>query len=63
MKRTERIALSLRTRDGVSASDLKHFKQQSSEFIALGLLEKSNSNFVLTRKGKALADSVAEAFV
>ena len=63
MKRTERIALSLRTRDGVSASDLKHFEQQSSEFIALGLLQKSNSNFVLTRKGKALADSVAEAFV
>jgi len=63
MKRTERIALSLRTRDGISASDLKHFEQQSSEFIALGLLQKSNSNFVLTRKGKALADSVAEAFV
>jgi oxygen-independent coproporphyrinogen-3 oxidase len=63
MKRTERIALSLRTRDGVCASDLKHFAQQTNDFIALGLLRKSNGNFVLTRKGKALADSVAEGFL
>jgi oxygen-independent coproporphyrinogen III oxidase len=63
MKRTERIALALRTRDGVPASDLKHFAQQTNEFIALGLLQKSDGNFVLTRKGKAVADSVAEAFV
>jgi oxygen-independent coproporphyrinogen-3 oxidase len=63
MKRTERIALSLRTRDGVHGSDLKHFAQQTNEFIALGLLRQSNGNFVLTPKGKALADSVAEAFL
>jgi oxygen-independent coproporphyrinogen III oxidase len=63
MKRTERIALSLRTCDGVSASELKHFAQQTDEFIALGLLRESNGNFVLTRKGKALADSLAEALL
>jgi oxygen-independent coproporphyrinogen-3 oxidase len=63
MKRMERIALSLRTRDGVSASELKGFAQETNEFIALGLLRKSNGNFVLTRKGKAVADSVAEAFL
>jgi oxygen-independent coproporphyrinogen-3 oxidase len=63
MKLTERIALSLRTRDGVSVSDLKQFVQQADEFIALGLLRKSSGNFVLTQKGKALADSIAEAFV
>jgi oxygen-independent coproporphyrinogen-3 oxidase len=63
MKRTERIALSLRTRDGVSGSDLKDFPQHVNEFIALGLLREANGNFVLTKKGKALADSVAEAFV
>ena len=63
MKRMERIALTLRTRDGVSASDLKHFAPQTNEFIALDLLRESNGNFVLTRKGKALADSVAEAFL
>jgi putative oxygen-independent coproporphyrinogen III oxidase len=63
MKRTERIALSLRTGDGVSASDLKRFAQQTNDFIGLGLLRESSGNFVLTRKGKAVADSVAEAFL
>ena len=63
MKRTERVALSLRTSDGVSASDLNGFAQERNEFIALGLLRKSKGNFVLTRKGKELADSVAEAFL
>ena len=63
MKRTERIALSLRTRDGVSASELKDFARQTDELIGLGLLEKSNGDFVLTRKGKVLADSIAEAFL
>ena len=63
MKRTERIALSLRTRDGVPGSELKGFVRQTDEFIGLGLLERSNGGFVLTRKGKLLADSVAEAFL
>jgi putative oxygen-independent coproporphyrinogen III oxidase len=63
MKRTERIALALRTRDGVSGLELKGFAQQTDELIALKLLRKSNGNFVLTQKGKALADSVAEAFL
>ncbi len=63
MKRTERIALSLRTRDGVLASDLKRFAQQRNEFIGLGLLRQLDSKFVLTRKGKTLADSVAEGFL
>lgn len=63
MKRMERIALSLRTHDGVRASDLKSFERQTNEFVALGLLQKSNGNFVLTRKGKAVADSIAEAFL
>src|SRR5467141_606825 len=38
MKRTERIALSLRTRDGVSAAELKGFERQKDVFTALGLL-------------------------
>src|SRR6266550_4062507 len=60
MKRTERIALALRTRDGISASELKD-SAQIDEFITLKLLRKSTDSFLLTRKGKALADSVAEA--
>jgi oxygen-independent coproporphyrinogen-3 oxidase len=63
MKRTERIALSLRMREGIAASELKNVGQETEELISLGLLRKSNRNFLLTRKGKSLADSVAEALV
>jgi putative oxygen-independent coproporphyrinogen III oxidase len=63
MKRMERIALWLRMREGVAASELKHFGQETKEFISLGLLRKSGDNLMLTRKGKSLADSVAEAFL
>jgi oxygen-independent coproporphyrinogen-3 oxidase len=63
MKRTERIALALRTRDGISSSELESSPQASREFIDLGLLREANGNFILTQRGKLLADSVAEAFV
>ena len=63
MKRIERIALGLRTRNGISASELKGFAQKTDELLALGLLRQLNGNFVLTRRGKALVDSVAEAFL
>jgi oxygen-independent coproporphyrinogen-3 oxidase len=63
MKRAERIALSLRTGDGISAIELQGFARETDEFAALGLLRESNGKFVLTHKGKFLADSVAEAFV
>jgi oxygen-independent coproporphyrinogen-3 oxidase len=63
MKRTERIALGLRTRDGIFASELKDFAQETDELVGLQLLRQSNGNFVLTRRGKALADSVAETFL
>ena len=63
MKRGEKIALSLRMRDGVSAALLTPFQNETREFIALGLLRQSIGNFILTQKGKSLADSVAEAFV
>jgi len=63
MKRTERIALGLRTRDGIVVSELKDFAQKIDELITLKLLRKFHGNFVLTRRGKTLADSIAEAFV
>jgi len=63
MKRAERIALSLRTCEGVSAALLEPFPNVTREFTALGLLRRSNGNFILTPRGKLLADSVAEAFV
>lgn len=60
MKRAERIALSLRTRDGLSAELLQDRHRQAEEFISLGLLRQTNGRFALTRAGKCLADSVAE---
>jgi coproporphyrinogen III oxidase-like Fe-S oxidoreductase len=63
IKRIERIALLLRTREGIAGSGLEGFSQQMAELVSLGLLRKSNDNFLLTRKGESLADSVAEAFL
>jgi oxygen-independent coproporphyrinogen-3 oxidase len=63
MKGTERVALMLRTRDGVSADLVEPFRNQTREFVRLGLLRRSNGSFLLTRAGKSLADSVAEALV
>jgi oxygen-independent coproporphyrinogen-3 oxidase len=63
MKRAERIALGLRTVDGVPAQLLERFPNETREFVRLGLLRRARSNFVLTPAGKTLADSVAEAFV
>jgi oxygen-independent coproporphyrinogen-3 oxidase len=63
MKRAEKIALSLRTGDGAPAGLLDPFTNATREFVRLGLLRKSKGSFVLTRAGKAVADSVAEAFV
>jgi oxygen-independent coproporphyrinogen-3 oxidase len=63
MKRTERIALGLRTGEGISSRELAPWPNESNEFVALGLLRKQNGNFVLTPRGKLLADSVAEGFL
>jgi oxygen-independent coproporphyrinogen-3 oxidase len=63
MKRTERIALSLRTREGISQQELQSWPNESRQFIDLGLLREANGNFVLTPRGKLLADSVAAGFV
>jgi oxygen-independent coproporphyrinogen III oxidase len=63
MKSAEKISLSLRTREGISAEALAFSSDQTREFIALGLLRQSNGNFILTRAGKLLADTVAEALL
>jgi oxygen-independent coproporphyrinogen-3 oxidase len=63
MKRTEKIALSLRTDTGAAAHLFNAFPNQTLEFVKLGLLRKTRNRFVLTRAGKSLADSVAAEFV
>ncbi|HEY6111620.1 MAG TPA: radical SAM family heme chaperone HemW [Chthoniobacterales bacterium] len=62
MKRCERVALDLRTRDGVPAELLMANAEQVRDIVTLGLLRRANNKFALTGKGKLLADSVAEAF-
>ena len=63
MKRTERIALGLRTRGGIARRELAARPNESRQLIELGLLRELNGSFILTPRGKLLADSVAEAFV
>jgi oxygen-independent coproporphyrinogen-3 oxidase len=63
MKRAEQIALMLRTRFGVPSEWLASREAELREFAKLGLLVAERDRFVLTAKGKLLADSVAAAFV
>jgi oxygen-independent coproporphyrinogen-3 oxidase len=63
MKRAEKIALSLRTGNGIPANELSPWPNERREFVNLGLLREVGGNYVLTPRGKLLADSVAEAFV
>lgn len=63
MKRAEKIALSLRTGIGVPSDELSRWPNERREFVDLGLLREVGGNFVLTPRGKLLADSIAEAFV
>ncbi len=62
-KRAEQIALSLRTRWGVPANWLEQWPVERAEFVELGLLKSADDRFVLTPKGKMLADTVAAAFI
>jgi oxygen-independent coproporphyrinogen-3 oxidase len=62
MKRTERIALALRTRDGIPSQELSSWPNETREFIDLRLMRELDGRLFLTSRGKLLADSVAEAF-
>ena len=63
MKRSESIALSLRTNWGVPAEWVNDRPEEVEEFVRLGLMQSKAERYVLTRAGRFLADSVAEAFV
>jgi len=58
MKRTEHIAIGLRTREGIVADTID--QSQAEELINDGLLSRQANRFAQTRAGKLLADSVAE---
>ena len=59
----ERLAFSLRTNLGLPLDALVPWQEQVDEFISIGLLQLKHDRAYLTRKGKLLADSVAEIFV
>ncbi len=63
MKRSEQIALLLRTRWGVPAEWLDSWPNECAELFDLDLLRKHEGRLALTAKGKLLADTVAAAFV
>jgi len=58
MKRTEHVALRLRTSEGIAVDTID--QKQAKELISNGLLSRQANRFALTRAGKLLADSVAE---
>ncbi|MDR3401243.1 MAG: radical SAM family heme chaperone HemW [Chthoniobacter sp.] len=59
----EIAAFAMRTRDGIATDALGRWGEEMREFHELGFLEDRNGRTVLTRRGKLMADSVAEAFV
>jgi len=63
MKRTEAIALSLRTSQGIPASSIEDRPNEIEELTRLGLMEPATDRYVLTRAGRFLVDSVAEALL
>lgn len=58
MKRTERIALGLRTREGIVAEAVS--APRAHDMISAGLLAQTGDRLVLTAPGKLVADSIAE---
>ena len=59
----EMIAFSLRTNHGVPDELLAPWRNEVEEFHKLGFLQNEGGKVLLTRKGKLMADSVAEIFV
>jgi putative oxygen-independent coproporphyrinogen III oxidase len=63
MKRSEAVALSLRTNWGIPAEWVEDRPNEVEEFVRLGLMLPKADRYVLTPEGRFLADSVAEAFI
>jgi coproporphyrinogen III oxidase-like Fe-S oxidoreductase len=53
----------LRTNQGVPADWIQDRPAEVQEFVRLGLMLSAGERYLLTRAGRFLADSVAEAFV
>ena len=62
-RRGERAAFGMRMAEGLALADLAPWRAEMEEFRALGFVEESGARLRLTRRGKLMADAVAEAFV
>ncbi len=62
-KLAERIMFSLRTNRGVSRSEVAAWPEEVATFTDRGLMESRDSRLVLTRRGRMVADHIAEAFI
>ena len=63
MRRGEIMAFAIRMREGLAARDMESWAKEMGEFRELGFIADRGDRIVLTRRGKMMADSVAEAFV
>ena len=62
-RRGEILAFRIRMADGIPSEELAPWAKEIAHFKSIGLLETHAANVRLTRRGKLLADGVAEAFV
>lgn len=62
-RRGEILAFAIRMREGLAAHEIEPWTKEFAEFRELGFIENQNDRIVLTRRGRMMADSVAEAFV
>jgi len=60
---SERAAFGLRTRHGLSLEQGKKWQQELENMETHGLLHSAHDRWLLTRRGKLLADTVGEIFV
>jgi oxygen-independent coproporphyrinogen-3 oxidase len=59
----ESVAFGLRLDHGVSASLLAPWLEETAHLEEIGLLERAQDRFKLTRRGRMLADAVGERFM
>lgn len=59
----EIAAFRIRMAEGIPRADIAQWSEAITEFERIGLLHEDSGTLRLTRRGKLLADSVAEAFV
>jgi len=59
----EIAAFGVRTREGIATGELARWSKDLEQFRELGFLEERGGRTILTRRGKLMADAVAEAFV